>query len=53
MSDRFSILVTFVNKMNERSYQAHKRKLGLDVIQAFESRGNSYYEMVCLTNDKI
>ena len=32
MSERFSILVTFVNKINGRSYSAHTRKLGLDVI---------------------
>lgn len=49
MSERFPILVTFVNKTNERSYQAHKRKLGLDVIQEFEFNGNNYYEMACLT----
>ncbi len=49
MSERFPILVTFVNKTNERSYQAHKRKLGLDVIHEFEFNGNNYYEMACLT----
>ena len=53
MSKRFSVLVTFVNKTNERSYQAHKRKLGLDVIQEFEYNDNNYYEMVCLTNKQI
>jgi len=53
MSKRFPILVTFVNKTNERSYQAHKRKLGLDVIQEFEFNGNNYYEMACLTNEII
>jgi hypothetical protein len=52
MSKRFPVLVTFVNKTNERSYQAHKRKLGLDVIQEFEFNGNKYYELVCLTNEK-
>ena len=53
MSKKFPILVTFVNKTNERSYQAHKRKLGLDVIQEFEFNGNNYYEMACLTNENI
>jgi hypothetical protein len=52
MSKRFPILVTFVNKTNERSYQAHKRKLGLDVIQDFTFNGNNYYEMACLTKDE-
>jgi hypothetical protein len=53
MSKRYPILVTFVNKTNGRSYEAHKRKLGLDVIQEFEFNRNHYYEMVCLTKSKI
>jgi hypothetical protein len=51
MSERFPILVTFVNKTNERSYQAHKRKLGLDVLQEFTFNGNEYYEMACITKE--
>jgi hypothetical protein len=49
MSVRFPVLVTFVNTTNERSYQAHRRKLGLDVVQTFEFNGKRYYEMACLT----
>lgn len=49
MSARFPVLVTFVNKINPRSYQAHTRKLKLDVIQEFEYNNNHYYEMACLT----
>jgi hypothetical protein len=49
MSQRFPILVTFVNKTNSRSFEAHTRKLGLDVIQEFEYNSNHYYEMACLT----
>ena len=52
MSKRYAILVTFVNKINERSYSAHKRKLGLDVIQEFEFNGNHYYEMVYDTSKR-
>jgi hypothetical protein len=52
MSERFPILVTFVNKTNQRSYQAHKRKLDLDVIREFEFNGNSYYEMACQTGGR-
>lgn len=52
MSKRYPILVTFVNKINPRSYEAHKRKLGLEVIQEFEFNGNSYYEMVYDTSKK-
>ena len=46
MAKRYPILVTFVNKINPRSLEAHQRKLGLEVIQEFEYNGNSYYEMV-------
>ncbi len=53
MSKRYLILVTFVNKINERSYSAHKRKLGLDVIQEFEFNGNHYYEMVYDTSKRV
>ncbi len=49
MAKRFPFLVTFVNTVNERSYQAHKRKLGLDVVQQFDYNGKRYYEMVCRT----
>lgn len=53
MSKRFPILITFVNKTNGRSYEAHIRKLGLDIIQEFEFNNNHYYEMACLTAKKI
>ena len=49
MSKRYPILVTFVNQINPRSYEAHHRKLGLDIIQEFEFNGNKYWEMGCLT----
>ncbi|WP_455756722.1 GNAT family acetyltransferase [Sulfurimonas sp.] len=52
MSKRFPILVTFVNKINPRSYEAHKRKLGLEVIQEFDYNNNHYYEMVYDTSKK-
>ncbi|MBU3014113.1 GNAT family acetyltransferase [Poseidonibacter lekithochrous] len=53
MSKKYPILVTFVNKINERSYEAHKRKLGLDVIQEFEFNSNNYYEMVYDTSKRV
>ena len=49
MAKRYPILVTFVNKINPRSYEAHKRKLGLTVIQEFGFNGNEYWEFVCST----
>lgn len=45
MSKRYKTLITFVNKKNHRSFEAHKRKLGLDIIKEFQFKGNSYYEM--------
>ncbi len=53
MSKKYEILVTFVNKINSRSYEAHKRKLGLDVIQEFEYNSNNYYEMVFDTSKRV
>jgi hypothetical protein len=53
MAKRYPILVTFVNKINLRSYEAHKRKLGLEVIQEFEYNTNKYYEMVYDTSKPV
>ena len=49
MSTRYPILITFVNQINPRSFEAHHRKLGLDIIQEFEFNGNRYWELGCLT----
>jgi len=46
MSKKYPILVTFINKINPRSYEAHTRKLGLEVICEFEFNNNNYYELV-------
>jgi len=53
MAKRFPILVTFVNKKNPRSYQAHKRKLGLTILKEFEYNNNEYYEFVYDTSKPI
>ena len=53
MAKRFPILVTFVNQINPRSYQAHTRKLGLEVIQEFDFNGNRYWELVYDTSKPI
>jgi len=50
MSKRYPILITFVNKINPRSFEAHHRKLGLDIIQEFKYNSNQYCEMGCLTS---
>ena len=53
MAKRYPILVTFVNKNNPRSYNAHKRKLGLTVIQEFKFNNNEYYEFVYDTSQPV
>jgi len=58
MAKRYPILVTFVNKINPRSFNAHTKKLGLEVIREFEFNNNEYYELVydtsysCVENGK-
>ena len=52
-SKKYPILVTFVNKINPRSFEAHKRKLGLDVIDEFTFNNNYYYEMVYDTKNRV
>jgi hypothetical protein len=53
MAERFPILITFVNKANPRSYNAHTRKLRLDLIHEFEFNGNQYFELARSTNDPL
>ncbi|MDY0257398.1 MULTISPECIES: GNAT family acetyltransferase [Gudongella] len=45
MMDRYPILITFINHINPRSYEAHTRKLGLEVIKNFVFNNNNYYEL--------
>ncbi|UPL47565.1 GNAT family N-acetyltransferase [Hymenobacter sublimis] len=45
MAVRYPVLVTFINRINTRSYAAHTQKLGLEVIREFELNGNQYYEL--------
>lgn len=45
MSRRYLILITFINHVNPRSFDAHTKKVGLDVIKSFSFNGNNYYEL--------
>ena len=45
MSKRYPILITFINHLNPRSFTAHTKKVGLDVIKDFSFNGNKYYEL--------
>ena len=53
MAKRFPILVTFINKINQRSYIAHTKKIGLEVIKEFSYNNNNYYELVYDTSKKL
>ena len=48
---KFPIGVTFINKINQRSFAAHTRKLNLDIIDEFEFNGNSFYTLAFLTTN--
>jgi hypothetical protein len=48
-AQKFPIGITFINKINERSFAAHTRKLGLEIIDEFEFNGNSFYTLAFLT----
>jgi hypothetical protein len=49
MSEKYLLGTTFINKVNERSYQAHTRKVFMDVIDEFEFNNNNFYGLAFLT----
>jgi methionine synthase II (cobalamin-independent) len=53
MSRRYPVLVTFINKINTRSYTAHTQKLGLEVIAEFEFNNNHYLELAYDTSKSL
>ena len=53
MVKRFPILVTFINKINQRSFEAHTKKLKLGVIKEFSYNNNNYYELVYDTSKSL
>lgn len=52
MAKRYPILVTFINKINTRSYMAHK-KLGLEVVKEFKYNSKNYYELCYDTSKSV
>lgn len=52
MNKKYPILITFINKINPRSFKAHQ-KLGLDIIKEFEFNNNQYYELGYDTSKSI
>lgn len=49
MAKRYPIMVTFINKINPRSFSAHTRKTPLTVIKEFQFNNNHYYKLACPT----
>lgn len=49
MESRFPVMVTFVNQINPRSYEAHSRKVGMETVGTFDFNENQYYLMACST----
>lgn len=45
MQKKYPVMITFINQINHRSLNAHNKKLGLDIIKAFEFNNNQYYEL--------
>lgn len=52
-SSRFPVGITFINRINERSYAAHTRKLGMTVIDEFEFNGRNYYGLAFDTSRSV
>jgi hypothetical protein len=50
MANKYPVLVTFINKVNSRSFIAHTQKADLEVVKTFEYNNNQYYELACLTH---
>jgi len=45
MASRYPVMVTFINRVNPRSYDAHTRKVGMELLKTFDFNGNHYYEL--------
>ena len=45
LSSTYPVGITFINKVNDRSYKAHTRKAGMTVVDEFEFSGKNYYSL--------
>ncbi len=48
-SGHYPIGLTFINKLNQRSFLAHTNKLNLEIIDEFELNGNAFYTLAFMT----
>jgi hypothetical protein len=53
LNERFPVGVTFINKLNKRSFEAHTKKLGLVVVDEFTFNENEYYTLAFSTNKGV
>lgn len=49
MAERYPIMVTFINKINPRSYIAHTKKAHMTEVTTFQFNNNNYYMLACPT----
>jgi len=49
MGKNYPIMLTFINKNNPRSFEAHTRKLKMEIINEFRFNDNEYYELALET----
>ncbi|WP_444996800.1 hypothetical protein [Aliikangiella sp. IMCC44359] len=53
LANRYPVGITFINQVNERSYQAHIKRLKMQVIDEFEFSGRYYYGLAFDTSISV
>ena len=53
MNARYPIGVTFINKINQRSYEAHTKKLKMEVVDEFTFNNNNFYGLAFRTDESV
>ncbi len=52
-SSQYPVGITFINQVNERSYKAHTKKLGMVVVDKFEFSDRNYYALAFDTTQSV
>lgn len=45
LSQRYPVGLTFINRVNQRSFRAHTARLGLEVVDEFSFSGRDYFSL--------
>ena len=53
LQKHYPIGITFINQVNEVSYKAHTKRLGLEVIDRFVYKEKSYYGLAFYTHQSV